>query len=117
VVKAAFTLVEVVVSMALLAVGALGLAASAAVGHRAFAAAEIQERSVRHAAVLLDSLAIGSTAASEDSLRTDGIRLHWSAGTGAGAEVRVTAVYLRGGKPVTLRFTTRRMPTLPVRAP
>jgi prepilin-type N-terminal cleavage/methylation domain-containing protein len=51
-----FSLTEVIVAMTLLAVTALGVAATALVAVQSFASAELQERTLREAEQVLDSL-------------------------------------------------------------
>lgn len=53
-----FTLAEVVVAMMLLSIAALGVAATALVAVRSFTMAELQERTLREAEQVLDSLVL-----------------------------------------------------------
>lgn len=88
--RAGFTLVEVIVSLLVLAVALLGLAAvstlAATTMHRSLA----QERAARHAAALLDSLTFTAGAGAGDAI-VEGIRYQWSAEPGAGGAIRITA--------------------------
>ena len=54
--RAGFTITEVIVALNLLAVAALGVAATALVAAQSFARAEVQERALREAEHVLDSL-------------------------------------------------------------
>jgi Tfp pilus assembly protein PilV len=54
--RSGITVAEVIVAMTLLAVAALGVAATALVALQSFTAAELQERALREAETVLDSL-------------------------------------------------------------
>ena len=54
--RAGFTLTEVIVALNLLAVAALGVAATALVAAQSFSQAELEERALREAEHVLDSL-------------------------------------------------------------
>ena len=56
--RAGFTLTEVIVAMTLLSVAALGVAATALVAVQSFSAAQLQERTLREAEQVLDSLLV-----------------------------------------------------------
>ena len=115
-VRAGFTLVEVIASLAVLAAAALGLAGTAVVAQRTLRAAELQEQAVRHAAALLDSLTFTDGAGS-DSLSIGAIGLSWITHPGDAAPVHAVATYPAGGALVALAFATRRVPLPPVRRP
>lgn len=85
-----FTLVEVMVSLVLLAVAFLGLAAVATLAATSLHTSLTHERTVRHAAGLLDSLTF-SPAFGTGSDTAAGVRYDWVAPPGAGSEIRVTA--------------------------
>jgi prepilin-type N-terminal cleavage/methylation domain-containing protein len=80
---AGFTLAEVVVAMTLLTVGLLAVAASALTAAHMFARAEVQERALRTAESVLDSLAtLPQHGAGE--LPIPGGQLIWSGSDGSG---------------------------------
>lgn len=105
--RAGFTLVEVVVSLVLLAVAFLGLAAVASLAATSLHSSLTQERTVRHAAGLLDSLTF-SNAPGSGSATAAGVRYVWTAPAGAGAEIRVKATSLPDER-VLLELTSRRV--------
>ena len=113
--RAGFTLVEVVVSLVLLAVAFLGLAAVASLAATSLHAALSQERTVRHAAGLLDSLTFGSSPGSGSAVAA-GVRYDWNAAAGAGAEIRVQATSLASGR-VLLELAGRRVHVAAGRVP
>ena len=118
-VRRGFTLVEVIVSLTLLATALLGLAAAASIAHHALRSAEREERTVRHAAALLDSLTFsGAADAAAAGVRVrDGVVLRWEIASGPGGEARLEATYDAAAAPVTLTFRTRRVPGLALRRP
>ena len=88
--RSGFTLAEVVVGMMLLAIGGLGVAATALVSVKAFTQAEQQERALTAAQQLLDSLLLLPAHAA--GARTVGqTHLSWPAGDSTAAIV-VTVV-------------------------
>ena len=79
-----FTLVEVIIAMALLAIAALGVAATALVAVQSFTRAEMQESVLREAEAIMDSL----LALPDNSAGTKPIhaaRLSWNAADSTGA--------------------------------
>lgn len=113
--RSGFTLVEVVVALVLLAVAFLGLGAVASVGATSLHTALARERTVRHAAGLLDSLTF-STAPGAGSAVAGGVRYEWVAAAGAGAPLRVKATSLAGGR-VLLELAGRRVQVAPGAGP
>lgn len=91
--RPAFTLVEVLVSLVLLAVAFLGLAAVATLAATSLHTSLTHERTVRHAAGLLDSLTFSPTSGAGYDTAA-GVRYEWDAPAGAGAEIRVRATSL-----------------------
>jgi Tfp pilus assembly protein PilV len=78
------SLVEVVVAMTLLAVTALGVAATALVAVQSFTSAELQERTLREAEQVLDSLV--ALPAYHAGVRAVGpARIRWPASDTTGA--------------------------------
>ena len=116
-VRRGFTLVEVIVSLTLLATALLGLAAAASIAHHALRSAEREERTVRHAAALIDSLTFSGAAAAAGVRVRDGVVLRWEIASGPGGEARLEATYDAAAAPVTLTFRTRRVPGLALRRP
>ncbi|HEY0809272.1 MAG TPA: prepilin-type N-terminal cleavage/methylation domain-containing protein [Longimicrobiales bacterium] len=81
-----FTLAEVIVAMTLLSICTLAVAATGLVAARAFTQAEIQERVLREAESILDSLAAGPTN-SAGTRELAGARLSWTATDSSSAVV------------------------------
>jgi Tfp pilus assembly protein PilV len=82
--RPAFSLVEVVVAMTLLAVGALGIAATALIAVQSFTRAEMQQNVLREADAILDSLlALSANTAGGRPVHTS--MLLWTAADSAGA--------------------------------
>ena len=93
--RSGFGLIELIVSLTILAVGVLGLAAAAVLAQRSFTAAETTERAARVAGALLDSLA--AEASPTSGMRAArGMTVRWlvaqdSVQTSITAEVDVVA--------------------------
>jgi prepilin-type N-terminal cleavage/methylation domain-containing protein len=93
--RAGFTLAEVIVAMTLLAIGALGVAATALVAVQSFARAEMQQSVLREADAVLDSLlALPGNAAGSRTVHV--ARLSWNAADSAGAIILTIATPHRG---------------------
>jgi prepilin-type N-terminal cleavage/methylation domain-containing protein len=88
--RAGFSLAEVIVAMTLLSIGTLAVAATGFVAAEAFTRAEMQERVLRDAEAILDSLiALPQSGAGARSLH--GASLVWTAGDSTGSvTLRVT---------------------------
>ena len=83
-----FSLTEVIVSMTLLSIAALGVAATALVAVQSFTRAEIQQNVLREAEAVLDSLlALPQNAAGTRDMFTS--RIQWNAADSA-AVITVT---------------------------
>lgn len=96
--RAGFTITEVVVAMTLLAVAALGVAATALVAVQSFSQAELQERSIREAEQVLDSLLL-QPANSAGARQIGPARISWPASdTSATVTVRIAVQ----GRTITL---------------
>ena len=98
-VKPGFSLVEVIVAMTLLSIGALAVAASSILSLQTFTRAEIQERALREAEAILDSL-INHESHSAGSRSVADAQLSWTGGNSSGA-LTVT-VRLHGREPFEL---------------
>ena len=87
--RAGFTITEVVVAMTLLAVAALGVAATALVAVQSFSQAELQERAIREAEHVLDSLLV-QPVNSAGTRQIGPARISWPASdTSATVTVRI----------------------------
>ena len=106
--RAGFTLVEVVVSLVLLAVAFLGLGAVAALAATSLHDSLSHERTVRHAAGLLDSLTF-SMAPGAGSATAGNVLYEWTAPAGVGAVIRVQATSPADGR-VVLVLSGRHVP-------
>jgi prepilin-type N-terminal cleavage/methylation domain-containing protein len=82
--QAGFSLAEVVVAMTLLSIGTLAVAATGLVAAEAFTRAELQERVLRDAEAILDSL-IASPQSTAGARNVHGALLVWTAGDSTGA--------------------------------
>jgi prepilin-type N-terminal cleavage/methylation domain-containing protein len=88
--RAGFTLTELVVAMALLAVGALGVVASGLVAAHSFTRAELQESTIRDGEAVLDSLlALPANSAGSQVVRH--ANLSWNAADSTG-DITLTIV-------------------------
>ena len=98
-VKNGLSLVEVIVAMTLLSIGALAVAASSIVSMQTFTRAELQERALREAEGILDSL-VNQESHSAGSRSIANAQLNWTGGNPSG-ELTVT-VRLQGREPFEL---------------
>jgi prepilin-type N-terminal cleavage/methylation domain-containing protein len=99
--RAGFSLVELIVALALLSVAMIALAGTAAVAQRFFADAAAMDRGVRAAAEVIDSL--GHVPAPVSGRRTiDGVRVEWNVGQDEQIlRIDVTAADERTGAAIT----------------
>lgn len=89
--RAGFTITEVVVAMTLLAVAALGVAATALIAVQSFSRADLQERAIREAEQVLDSLVL-QPVNSAGTRPIGPARISWLASDTTGTvTVRITA--------------------------
>lgn len=80
-----FTLVEILVALLVLMVGALGAASTAVLAVRLLDSVHTQERAAHAAALVLDSL-LHTPAPTSGERELDGFRLRWETGTGGAAD-------------------------------
>lgn len=113
--RAGFSLVEVIVAFTLLTVAMLGLAAVTTLSTTSLRASLVQERAVRHAAALLDSLTF-APGGGTGSVEVDGVTYTWDAPAAPGTRIRLTTT-APGPPPFTLELTARRIGVAPAVAP
>ena len=82
-VRQGFSVVEVIVAMTLLSVGSLAVAATGIVSLQTFTRAELQERALRDAEALLDSLVAG-TSVSAGARSTPRVEMTWPSADSTG---------------------------------
>jgi prepilin-type N-terminal cleavage/methylation domain-containing protein len=95
--RGGFSLVELVVALTLLSIAMVALAGTAALAQRTFAEAEIMERSVNAASVVLDSLAHAPAPVGGQRI-VDDVAVEWTV-TPAGPALRIdlSAAHQRSG--------------------